>query len=170
MALCDQPCPLLVINEQLPSVAYIVPAGMLAALNVSSSSRPDPWISVSSRLRSSYHHRDGSISGLLQVRNPFTGGWGTVCGDGFGTHEVAVACRTLGYAHGYIVEYNALSYRSSASDALPVMLDGLACTGTEEDLRTCEVEGWAQTSCAHEQDVVIRCSGACRPDITQSHS
>ena len=123
---------------------------------------------------------DGTSNhGRLEI---FKGGrWGTVCDDGFGHEEEAVACRQLGYrsAVGFAREYevlfdpgnpNALYF--SSGPRYPVFLDDTDCTGSEARLTDCEYRKPVGNYhyCGRIENVILQCSSAAlaAPSFTSS--
>ena len=41
----------------------------------------------------------------------------------------------------------------------PILLDNIACTGTETTLQDCKLS-WGESQCTHDQDVYIKCTGS----------
>uniref|UniRef100_A0A8C0BUC9 Neurotrypsin n=1 Tax=Buteo japonicus TaxID=224669 RepID=A0A8C0BUC9_9AVES len=81
----------------------------------------------------------------------YNGDWGTVCDDGWTHLGAQVVCRQLGdYAAGQGF----------------ILLDDVACAGTELSLLDCPHSNWGQHDCSHAEDVGVRCS----PEMTHMFS
>ena len=96
----------------------------------------------------------GGQRGRLEVF--YSGSWGTICDDEFGTAECTVACRQLGYAP-VCVEYIG-SFGGGVGD---VHADELDCTGDEASLQACQggSSSWGSHDCSHNEDVGVQCRG-----------
>ena len=69
-------------------------------------------------------------------------------------------CRQLGYSSGRAVEGGTLFGPGSAVLG-PVMLDDLACRGTEQHVGQCSrrLGTWGANDCTHSEDVGVICTG-----------
>ena len=105
--------------------------------------------------------------------------WGTVCDDFWGTVDASVACRQAGFsARGLIEIYNnyllnnysiyicvkcdytgaiAVNFAFFGQGAGPIVLDNVACTGTESRLWDCPHIGVGVHNCVHSEDAGVRC-------------
>ena len=81
--------------------------------------------------------------------------WGSVCDDGWGLQEAAVACRELKCGTALGVKYQAYFGQGSG----PILLDDLACTGQERALGECKHAGFEINDCSHSEDAGVLCSG-----------
>ena len=89
-------------------------------------------------------------SGRLEVY--YSGLWGTVCDDLFGSNDAEVACMQLGFAGRRRVtsEFGRGSGR--------IWLDDVQCTGTETWLANCSRSTWGVHNCGHHEDVGVICN------------
>ncbi|XP_067660684.1 uncharacterized protein [Haliotis asinina] len=92
----------------------------------------------------------GTNMGRLQVFHDET--WGTVCDDNFGNVDARVACRALGMDSKYAVPWD------FGPGSGPILLDDLACHGTEENLDDCLHNGWGNHECEHSEDIGVICT------------
>ena len=111
---------------------------------------------------------DGSVKyGRLEIHDGSR--WGTVCADGFGYEEQAVACRQLGYpsAVGTTFPYN-YGYDNGnpgpgyfdPGPGYPIFLDDTECTGSESRLLDCEHRSFGSHSCGRGINIILQCSSA----------
>jgi len=95
---------------------------------------------------------DGSYWGRLEIRH--TGEWGTVCNKNFNDAAASVVCQQLGYTGAYRVQL----FRSGPAGGV-VWLENVQCNGNEASILECSYDGWGNTSCSHDDDVGIVCTG-----------
>ena len=79
-----------------------------------------------------------------------------VCDDGWGEAEARVLCRQLGYGPG-TVHGSALFGQNRQLD---ILLDDVACAGTEASLAGCAYSAGPTSDCGHFEDLGIECSSA----------
>ena len=92
--------------------------------------------------------------GRVEVVNPLTNEWGTVCDDIFGMEEAKVICRQLGFARAVAAH----SYAHFGMGTGSVVLDDLSCVGDEAVLGDCVHAGWGISNCHHTEDAGVTCS------------
>ena len=92
------------------------------------------------------------VQGRLEVQDPITKEYGTVCGDSFGNQDVIVACRELGFSDGYVIPAAQIEDGTGA-----ILLDDLHCIGDEESLLDCQHNGLKVHNCIHAEDIGIAC-------------
>eukprot|EP00729_Bicosta_minor_P010026 gene10026-25198_t len=85
--------------------------------------------------------------GRLELK--YGGQWSTVCDDGFGSEDGAVACRQLGLG-SYVGTYDA----SGGSGT--IWYDDMACYGSESSLYDCNRRD-PGSNCGHGEDVGLEC-------------
>ena len=78
--------------------------------------------------------------------------WGTVCDDGTDDTEATVVCRSLGYAFG---QATCCSHHGGGTGR--VWLEGLQCSGEEENLLECRHKEWENNLCGHSSDFGVAC-------------
>jgi deleted-in-malignant-brain-tumors protein 1 len=84
----------------------------------------------------------------------YNGQWGTICDDFWSINDARVACRQLGYLY---------AVRALPSYLVPdgtgqIWLDNVACSGREQNLTSCNHNGWGVHNCRHYNDAGVECS------------
>uniref|UniRef100_A0A8D2IUV8 Soluble scavenger receptor cysteine-rich domain-containing protein SSC5D n=1 Tax=Varanus komodoensis TaxID=61221 RepID=A0A8D2IUV8_VARKO len=92
---------------------------------------------------------NSSCQGRVEVQ--FRGAWGTVCDDDWGFPDAQVVCRQVGC--GPAVVPTVLGYFGYGAG--PILLDNVACAGTEAHLADCFHLGWGQHNCGHHEDAGV---------------
>ena len=97
----------------------------------------------------------GNHSGYAgRVEVYYSGQWGTVCDDSWSINDANVACRQLGFAYALAANCCAAFGQGSGS----ILLDELACTGSESSLTSCLHSGLRSHDCSHSEDAGVVCS------------
>ena len=92
--------------------------------------------------------------GRVEVRSQCNTEWGTVCDDYWGTTDAQVACHQLGHDSDGVVIYSSTKYGQGTGD---ILLDDLACSGTEKSLFDCQHNGIGLHNCDHSEDIGLYC-------------
>ncbi|XP_025102812.1 deleted in malignant brain tumors 1 protein-like [Pomacea canaliculata] len=92
-------------------------------------------------------------AGRLEVL--YDGRWNTVCDDDFDKNDARVACRMLGFDSPEALFVGSEMYGAGSGN---ILLDDLACTGTETSLAQCTHQGYNNHNCNHRKDVGVVCT------------
>lgn len=92
----------------------------------------------------------------------YSGRWGTVCDDFFGSDEANMVCRSLGYDGSSKVYQRAHFGQGSHRiwlTRLECQLDAASLDDKDPDTDEplCEHDDWGDTTCTHKEDVGIQC-------------
>ena len=98
------------------------------------------------RLVGGHSHTEGRLEIFLHGR------WGTVCDDSWGMPDARVACRQLGFPG---VTSALVRFRGGTG---PILMDNVACRGTESRLASCRHAGVGRHNCRHHEDVGLVCA------------
>lgn len=104
-------------------------------------------------LQSDTQVRIASFTNSGRVEIFYNGAWGTVCDDSFGDTEAGVICRMLGYSSG-----SAICCGGAGVGTGSIIVDNLACDGSETDILLCQHAGLLVHNCGHSEDAGITCS------------
>ena len=90
------------------------------------------------------------LEGRVEVYHQ--GEWGTVCSNGWSSHDKNkdVVCRELGFAQGRAFNHE---YPGTGT----VWLDGVECSGNEDTITDCGQKTIGDNVCSHDQDVTVQC-------------
>nr|XP_028584871.1 neurotrypsin-like [Podarcis muralis] len=108
----------------------------------------DPFAEGTIRLAGGHKPNEG------RVEVYHNGSWGCVCDDGWTGINAQVACRQLGFSG----PAQLAAEGEFASGQGFILLDDVACTGSELSLFDCPHSNWGQHDCSHEEDVGVHCS------------
>lgn len=101
---------------------------------------------------------DGNCSHTGRLEIFHAGRWGSICDLGFDDAEVQLACKQLGYKHGFLGTVESY-WRPTPSPRRTVWLKGLNCGPEHVKLHECpHIGGWGSTGCDLNQDVFLTCS------------
>ena len=93
-------------------------------------------------------------NGTGRVEVYYNGQWGTICDDSWGINAANVACRQLGYLYAV----RALPSYLVPDGSGQIWLDDVYCTGREQNLSSCNHNGWGTHDCQHYNDAGVECS------------
>ncbi|XP_042272879.1 uncharacterized protein LOC121900530 [Thunnus maccoyii] len=113
------------------------------------------FISLSSANEEGYIRLTGgqdSSEGRVEIFH--NGVWGTVCDDNWDMNEAQVVCRQLRFPGA---REALVSFGSGEGN---ILMDNLACDGTETNLLQCQFPGWGVHDCGHGEDVGVKCEEA----------
>ncbi|XP_064849582.1 deleted in malignant brain tumors 1 protein-like [Oncorhynchus masou masou] len=94
-------------------------------------------------------------SGRVEVY--YAGQWGTVCDDDWDVSDADVVCRQL--SCGWAMDAPGQAWFGMGV-GIPILLDNIACVGTEGTLFDCPSEVIGQHNCMHPEDASVVCSGS----------
>ncbi|KAJ8026615.1 Deleted in malignant brain tumors 1 protein [Holothuria leucospilota] len=81
----------------------------------------------------------------------YSGGWRTVCIDGWGLKEAAVICRQLGF-----ISPGTIFAAEPGNETF--VLSAIACSGSEQRLDECKIYGRSKLKCSQSQRAGVHCS------------
>ncbi|XP_019858294.1 PREDICTED: deleted in malignant brain tumors 1 protein-like [Amphimedon queenslandica] len=99
----------------------------------------------------------GSNSNEGRVELCHNGRWGTVCDDSWDNTDAGVVCRQLGLGTTGTARSSAYFGQGNGS----ILLDDVACDGTEQFLANCTHT--SNHNCGHYEDAGVTCSGSTPP-------
>ncbi|XP_041467340.1 deleted in malignant brain tumors 1 protein-like [Lytechinus variegatus] len=100
---------------------------------------------------------ENAYEGRIEVLHD--GAWGTVCDDSFTDVDAQVACRSLGLTGG--VAHSQAHFGQGSGQ---ILMDNLACDGTENALDECGHNGWGSHNCGHHEDAGVACEAPAEPE------
>lgn len=99
-------------------------------------------------------------SGRVEVY--YAGQWGTVCDDDWDVSDADVVCRQL--SCGWAMDAPGQAWFGMGV-GIPILLDNIACVGTEGTLFDCPSEAIGQHNCMHPEDASVVCSGEIKGEV-----
>ena len=99
-------------------------------------------------------------AGRVEVFDPISGQFGTVCDDYFGWNEARVVCRMLGLGKPMTIymKDNSSDVYSNEDLKLAIFLDDLKCKGDERSLFDCEHIGLKIHNCERKENAGVKCN------------
>ncbi|KAI4901972.1 hypothetical protein NFI96_006074 [Prochilodus magdalenae] len=91
---------------------------------------------------------------MFRVEVYHDGQWGSVCDDNWDMNDAEVVCRELGCG----TALNALNKAYFGQGSGPVLLDDVACSGSESSITACHHEVFGKHNCYHHEDAGVICS------------
>ncbi|XP_071954286.1 scavenger receptor cysteine-rich domain-containing protein DMBT1-like [Antedon mediterranea] len=95
----------------------------------------------------------GQYEGRVEIY--YNGEWGTICDDNWDIHDATVVCRQLGYLDATGAPGRAAYGEGNA--ASPILLDNVACSGSESNILDCSSNGLNVHDCSHKEDAGVVC-------------
>ncbi len=92
-----------------------------------------------------------SLSGTVEIY--YNGQFGTICDDDWDNNDAGVVCRQLGYHLGGLGRQSAYYGRGGGD----ILLDDVACDGSETNVADCGHLGWLSHNCDHGEDAGVTC-------------
>ncbi|XP_071954285.1 scavenger receptor cysteine-rich domain superfamily protein-like [Antedon mediterranea] len=96
----------------------------------------------------------GQYEGRVEIY--YNGEWGTICDDFWDIHDATVVCRQLGYLYATGAPGSAAYGEGNA--ASPILLDNVACSGSESNILDCSSRGLNVHDCGHSEDAGVICN------------
>ena len=95
----------------------------------------------------------GSDNATGRVEVYYNGTWGTVCDDDWDIRDARVVCRQLGFQYAL----NAYENAHYGQGTGPILLDNVACSGSESSLISCSSAVLGSHNCDHSEDAGVQC-------------
>ncbi|KAK7444250.1 hypothetical protein BaRGS_00040422, partial [Batillaria attramentaria] len=86
------------------------------------------------------------------------GNWGTICDDHWDDKAAQVACKQLGLTGTIGIPLTSAYFSNGTGNTgLSILLDDVACTGTESGISACNHKPWGSNNCQHREDAGLIC-------------
>ncbi|XP_011672697.2 deleted in malignant brain tumors 1 protein-like [Strongylocentrotus purpuratus] len=105
----------------------------------------------------------GSNDAEGRVEVLYGGSWGTICGKWWNMRDARVVCRMLGFDGALEAPRSAKFGQGSGH----ILLTGVSCDGTEDNLAYCAHAGIGRYSCSHTWDAGAICYSGAHPNPFQ---
>ena len=101
-----------------------------------------------------------NTTGRIEVLDPTTGSFGTVCDDFFDWREAQVVCRQLGLGDPVTIykQYNSSRVYNNSDPNITMVLDNLNCRGDELSLFGCKHAGVGIHNCFLSKSAGVKCN------------
>ena len=119
----------------------------------------DNWLNITPSSSIEIRLVGGSTKneGRIEIRGQ--GKWGTVCDDSFGLDDANVICKMLGYPSAFKAFQGGDTKKKYGLGGGEIIFDDLKCTGTENSLFECPLNGLFKHNCGHSEDASVICKG-----------
>ncbi|KAM4626081.1 macrophage receptor MARCO isoform 1-T2 [Discoglossus pictus] len=91
----------------------------------------------------------GGNKGRVEIS--YGGSWGTICDDNWDLNDGKVICKMLGYSQ-------AVAVYTPGGGTGKILLDDVACVGTELSILDCPKSNWEVHNCNHGEDAGVECA------------
>ncbi|KAH9508812.1 hypothetical protein Btru_050118 [Bulinus truncatus] len=103
---------------------------------------------------------NNAYEGVVEVY--YNNQWGTICDDNWTQQDAQVVCRMLGYRGNGATAVPGGGFQTDASTQ--IVLDEVACLGSESSLSHCGHNPWGSTDCSHSEDAGVQCASVTPED------
>ena len=94
------------------------------------------------------------LQGIGRVEVFYNGSWGTICDNDWDIKDARVVCRELGHLNAV----KALKGGQVPSGSGKIWLEGVGCSGEEQNLSSCSPQNWGVHNCNHSNDAGVECT------------
>ena len=94
------------------------------------------------------------LQGIGRVEIFYNGSWGSICDKDWDIKDARVVCRELGHLNAV----KALQGGQVPSGYGKIWLEGVGCSGKEQNLGSCSPQKWGVHDCNHSKDAGVECT------------